>query len=155
MAKTHKKITLSNAKLQTLGRVLSAAISPGSSEDMDSDNKSKALYRLGKTHGNVARALEPLDEQIKRIGEEFTETDKDGNKVPNVDRVKNEETGEWEDKENGFKISDPDAYAKELRALSDEEVEVEVSIIPLSWLDGNLNVGGLASVCPDMVDEDG
>lgn len=140
MAKAHKKITITNTKAQTLAAILSGAISPDATEAMDNESKSKGLYRLGKTHGNLTRALEPLSEAVKRVNEEFTLLDDDGNKV--------------EVEEGGYKVTDPEAYAQALRDLGSEEVDVEVSIIPLSWLNGNTNLGGLASVCPDMITED-
>ena len=152
--KTNTKTTLTYNDARIMASVLSASISPDAIEGMTHDKKSKALFRLGKTHGKLVSSLKYYTKEVEAIQDKNILLDSDGEKVANIERVKNEETGEWEDKENGFKIADQRAFARELTEISEEEVDVELSMIPLSWLDGNTNLGGIASACSMMVAED-
>ena len=151
---SHTKHTITNRNALTMAAVLSNAITPDAIEGMTDANKGKAIYRLGKTHGNIVRELKAHDDALTALQEKHIKRDKKGNKVPNVVRVKNEETGEWEDQDNGYEIADTEAFAADILAVKDETIEVELSLIPLEWLDGNTSIGGLASVCYMMIEED-
>lgn len=154
MSKTFDKhdVTVSDAK--TMAAILAASITPEATEAMDHEKAIKAKARLGKSHGNVVRALKDYDDQFTALADKHAER-KGDKKVEATQRVKDEETGEWKDQPTGgYRIADPEAYVKELRELMSETFELELSIIPLEWLEGNTQIGALCSVCPMMIQDD-
>lgn len=153
MSKAFDTFTVTYGEAQTMGAVLSQSITPEATEAMDHEKAIKAKARLGKSHGNIARAMKEYDDQRDALSGKHT-LKKGGKKVPETRKVKNED-GEIEEVETGrFKIADPDKYSAELKKLRDEEMEVQLSIIPLEWLEGNTQIGALCSACYMMIQDD-
>ncbi len=148
-----KEITLTNEDAKYSAAVLAKAINTESTANMDSEGKSKAVYRLGKAHGSIVSKLKSYNEHLERLQEEHIKRDKKGEKVVATTRAKNEETGEWEDRESGFEITDPDLYLADIKAVSAETFKVELPTIPLDWLEGNAALGFLASACAYIIEE--
>jgi len=154
MRTTYEKHTVSVADAKTMAAILAACIMPEATEGMDHEKAIKAKARLGKSHGQVVRGLKDFDDQFAALADKHAER-KGDKKVEATQRVKDEETGEWVDQPTGgYRIADPEAYIKELRELQSEVFEVELSIIPLEWLEGNTQIGALCSVCPMMIRDD-
>lgn len=158
-------VTYTNAEAFVVERVLDAFMGGGAKEI----KSVKGPYRLANNLKIISEALSTYKTKIQETGEKHiaTEeyTDESGEtktrKVVATHEVKQED-GSWKeqpvvDPKTGapsYKIADPDAYTREMNDLGEEKLELKLSRIPLSLLDGATGTGQLFYHCSDFIHED-
>lgn len=167
MSKTESvtvEVTYTNAEAYVLEKVINAFLGGGAG-----DVKSvKGPYRLSNNLKLISESLETYKKKLGELGEKHIQTeeyeDDEGNtqtrKVQAMQEVKND-NGEWVTEpatgpngEPQYVIADPEAYAKDMNDLAEEEVTLTLSRVPLSMLDGAKNTAQLFYHGSDFIYED-
>lgn len=158
------EVTYTNADAYVVERVIDGFLGKGA----EGVKSVKGPYRLSNNQKLISEALETYKKKMGENSEKHIKTeeyeDEDGNtntrKVQATQRVKNED-GEWVTEPvvgpNGqpqYEITDPQAYARDMQDLAEEEVTVTLSRVPLSMLDGATGTAQLFYHCSDFIYED-